>query len=173
MIGSTSNYTYILFVCENAVRLIWSVSSLSPYQKIGIKIYIPPIRLISNVGSLKIITLPTIIQEGIAFGPNNSKIQVFDNRGDPLTGKLVMCLIASMNSQVFNFRYSSAKKGFLNKDVIKPFPGHYGTASLNPLSDYEDLTLAFTNEQGVVEFDETSFSVFGQIGKISDFLKEH
>ena len=168
--GCTSNYTYILFVCENAVRLMWTPSSLSSYLKAGIPTFVSPIRLISNVGVVNIISQPSVIQEGESFGFNQSQIQVIDKQGKPISNKLVICLVAAINGKKFNYRYSSYKKGFLLKDIIKPFPGHYDFETLNPLSSADTFFPVFTDERGLVQFTEASFSIFGNLGEYSDFF---
>ena len=162
--GSTSNYTYIIFVCENTIRLLWAPSSINSYQKAGLSTYVTPIRLISNVSSVKILAIPQNIQEGVPFGENITQIQVFDSKGNPLPNKLVICLVASFNEQSFHYRYSSVKKGFLLKDIIKPFPGKYDAETLDPLSSRDVFVPILTNSQGYVDFSESFFSIYGMIG---------
>jgi len=81
---------------------------------------------------------------------------------------LIICLIASINKQNFNYRYSSAKKGFINKDIIKPFPGKYDEDDLNALSAEESFVPILTNDKGIAQFSESFFSIYGIIGKFSE-----
>ena len=140
--------------------------SLSAYLKANIPTFVYPIRLMSNVRSVNILSIPSTIQEGEPFGYNQTQIQVLNNDGKPAIGKLVMCLIESLNGQKFNYRYSSSKKGYLIKDITKPFPGKYDSESLNPLSDKDIFFPIVTNNQGIAQFNESSFSIYGIIGNL-------
>lgn len=133
------------------------------YSNFDVVTYMNPIQIISNVASLKILSSPLIIQEGEPFGENNLKIQVFDNQSQPIPNKLVICLIASINDQYFNYRYGFSKRGYYNKDIIKPFPGKYDPNVLNPLTS-DDFQPIFTDSNGTVSFQETYFSIYGIIG---------
>ena len=169
--GSTSNYTYIIFVCENAAKIIWAPSNIKNYYYYNVVTYLNPIKLITNVASVKIESTPTVIQEGEPFG-NSASIFVNDQDGHPLSNKLIICLIASINNQTLNYRYSYTKKGFLNKDIIKPFPGKYSQTTLDPLSSDQDQSFfpILTNNQGNAKFSETFFSVYGITGIIYNII---
>lgn len=125
--------------------------------------FMNPIKIISRVNSLKVLSFPSIVQEGQSFGKNNLMIQVFDNQSQPIPNKLIICLIASINNQNFNYRYGFSKRGYYNKDIIKPFPGKYDPKILNPLAN-ADFEPILTDSNGTASFEETYFSISGIIG---------
>lgn len=142
--------------------LLWTSENLKLIKAIS---YTKPIKLISNVASVKILTLPIKIEEGVPFGYNQSEINVLDINGEPISDKLVICLISSINEEKFNYRYSYVRQGFINKDIIKPFPGEYNDQILDPLSNEDGFNPILTNNDGMANFTETYFSVYGIIGE--------
>jgi len=128
--------------------------------------YVKPIKLLTNVTSIKILQdLPANITEGVKFGANLTPvIQVFDDNGVPMEGKLIISLVCNYNGKDYPKRYIYVRKGYKSKRLLNPFPGIYNPDSDNPLSEFDPVNPILTNSNGIASLNDSYFSKYGPSG---------
>ena len=156
-----------MLVCENAAITLWYYPKPKFIELASLAFYIKPIKLLTNVSSIKFIKNPPLnIVEGVKFGSNSTPIlQVLDTTGIPLSGKLVIALICNYEGKDYPKRYTNIRKGFKSKKFLNPFPGEYNSESNNPLSSVDPVIPLTTDSKGYVFFNESYFSKYGPSGK--------
>lgn len=166
MIGSTYNYTYIIFVCENAAKTLWYYPKPQFISDMGFPFYVKPLKLKTDVGSLKFIrNVPSVITEGNKFGSSLTPIiQVLNATNGPIAGKLVFALICNFNGRDYPKRYVNVRRGYKSKRLLNPFPGNYSSDSNNPLSPTDPVIPILTDSKGYAFFNESYFSQYGPYG---------
>ena len=84
-----------------------------------------------------------------------------------------MALISSYNNRDYIMRYSHVEKGYIKKKLLNPFPGKYDDNSWDPLNDGSSFIPTYTDANGYVSFNKTSFSTFGPYGFLFIFISAY
>ena len=165
MIGSTYNYTYIILVCENSAKTLWSYAKPAFIEEMGYPFYVKPIKLLTSVISLGFIrNMSSRITEGVVFGNNLTPIIQANSTTGPQAGKLVFVLVSNFNGKGYPKRYKNVRKGYKAKQILYPIPGKYNENSDNPLSFSDPVIPILTDSRGYAFFNSSSFSRYGPAG---------
>lgn len=160
-----SDNIYIIFVCENVVTLTWGYPKPIIVDHDEFPFYTKPIQLLTNVSEVKIIkNILSKVTEGVSFGTNAPAVRVTDKEEKPLEGKLVIAQLYSYNGRDYTARYKNVEAGYVNKRIINPFPANYDPQSIDPLYSGDYFIPIYTDKNGTVSFNYSSFSIPGPSG---------
>lgn len=145
---------------------MWYYSKPELVDQLDYPFYVKPIKLNTNVTSLKFIrNFSSSIQETQVFGSNLTPIiQVLNLSNDPMAGKLVFALICNFNGEDYPKRYTNVRKGYQAKELLYPIPGIYSATANNPLSFDDPVIPILTNSKGYAFFNNSYFSDYGPYG---------